>query len=191
MSRQGCLQSPPGDQSCETKPISQPGSRPASILVGWHGWGQPRQTKPISRHGQEGVRTGKAAGGAAPRTTMRNKANFPGATRRASPLEKESYDEWDPKRASAKQSQFPRASRQGRFAKPPPRPIMQNKANSKRVPGKVSAFLERRYNKCGSQRGSAKQSQFLGSRRRVRSVRPCMGTGQENRTVGMVIPRRL
>ena len=137
MSRQGCLRSPHGDQSCKTKPI--------------------RRTDPRRSNTRVGVAT---------------------ETR------------------CAKQSQFPRVHRNGRGrarqpAAPSRKPIVRNKANSRRVPGKVSAFFDKRYDRCGSQRDSAKQSQFLGLPGRARSVRPCFGTGQENRTAGMAIPRRL
>ena len=51
------------------------------------------------------------------RVNARNKANFLGAQERASAFWKKSYDEFDPQRASAKQSQFPREREWARAGK--------------------------------------------------------------------------
>ena len=56
----------------------------------------------------------------------------PRAKRRASTLQKRSYDELDTQQASAKQSQFPRGqqwARAGKPASPPVGPVVRNKAN--------------------------------------------------------------
>ncbi len=68
----------------------------------------PNKANPFGFAAQAETGGNGAAQAIATSHIVRNKANFPGPPRAASALRKESYGEYDPRRASEEQSQFSR-----------------------------------------------------------------------------------